>query len=247
VLLVLLARLERGGLKVVVSHLRDWLPIFLTLIAFQEMELFLPRQFTHHYEAVWIRQDFTLLQTWHLQRVIESLRAGIPFYLEFCYLLVYGFPFYCVWILYSRGLRKFVDLFFIFYLAGTLGAYALFPFFPSQPPRLLYPGVAPPHFTSWVRSFNLFILNKATIHVGVFPSAHVSSAFSAAWAMFVIQPRRKIFGWALVLYAFSVSLATIYGRYHYTADVLAGMAVSVAAGLFCAAALRRASPTAERQ
>jgi membrane-associated phospholipid phosphatase len=236
-MLVFLAQLERGRLKTVVNHFRDWLPTLLTLIAFQEMELFLPRQFTHYHEAIWIRQDLTLLHTWHLQRVIESLGAVIPFYLEFCYLLVYGFPFYCVGILYSRGLRRFVDLFFVIYLAGTLGVYALFPFFPSQPPRLLYPGVAPPHFTSWVRSFNFFVLSKATIHVGVFPSAHVSSAFSAAWAMFIIQPKRKIFGWALVLYAFSVSLATIYGRYHYTADVLAGMAVSVATTLLCIAAL----------
>jgi membrane-associated phospholipid phosphatase len=55
--------------------------------------------------------------------------------------------------------------------------------------------------------------------------------------MFIIQPKRKIFGWALVLYAFSVSLATIYGRYHYTADVLAGTAVSVATTLLCIAAL----------
>src|SRR5947209_2181445 len=57
VLLVLLAQLERGRLKAVVNHFRDWLPTLLTLIAFQEMELFLPRQFTHHHEAIWIRQD----------------------------------------------------------------------------------------------------------------------------------------------------------------------------------------------
>ncbi len=245
-LLFTLAYVERGKWAQAVSHARDWLPIFLALAAFQEMELFLPKSFPHHYEAVWIRQDFMLLQTWRLQRAIESLGTVIPFALEFCYLLVYGFPFYCAGILYSRGLRRFVDPFFVMYLAGTLGAYALFPFFPSQPPRLLYPGVGMPHATSWVRHFNLFILSKATIHVGVFPSAHVSSAFSAAWAMFVIQPRKKIFGWALTLYAVSVSLATIYGRYHYTADVLAGMGVSVGTGLLCMVWLRRRSPREQR-
>jgi membrane-associated phospholipid phosphatase len=235
--LFVLARLETGKWAQIVSRARDWLPTALTLTAFQEMELFLPRRFPHHYEAIWIKQDFKLLQTWHLQRAIESLGVVIPFYLEFCYLLVYGLPFYCVGILYGRGLRRFVDLFFVIYLAGTLGAYALFPFFPSEPPRLLYPEAGMPHVISWVRHFNLFILSKATIHVGVFPSAHVSSAFAAAWAMFVIQPKKKIFGWALTLYAFSVSLATIYGRYHYTADVLAGMGVSVTTGLLCMAVL----------
>jgi membrane-associated phospholipid phosphatase len=231
--LSLLAWVERGRFALAISYARDWLPTAFTLTAFQEMELFLPKRFPHHYEAIWIRQDFTLLHTWHLQAAVESLGAVIPFYLEFCYLLVYGFPFYCVGILYSRGLRRFVDMFFVLYLTGTLGAYALFPFFPSQPPRLLYPNVGMPHFTSWVRHFNLFLLSKATIHTGVFPSAHVSSAFSAALAMFLIQPKKKIFGWALTLYAASVSLATIYGRYHYTADVLSGMSVSAVTGLLC--------------
>ena len=237
--LFLLASVERSRFAEIISRVRDWLPIALTLTAFQEMELFLPRRFPHHYEAVWIKQDFTLLQTWHLQKAVESLGAVIPFYLEFCYLLVYGFPFYCVGVLYSRGLRRYVDLFLVLYMAGTLGAYALFPFFPSQPPRLLYPNVAMPHITTWVRHFNLFILSKATIHVGVFPSAHVSSAFSAAWAMFVIQPKKRMLGWGLTLYAVSVSLATVYGRYHYTADVLAGMGVSLVTAFLCMAALGR--------
>jgi membrane-associated phospholipid phosphatase len=239
--LVTLARLEKGKWAKFINYFRDWLPTGLTLAAFQEMELFLPKHFPHHYEAIWIKQDVTLLQTWHLQKTIESLGAVVPFYLEFCYLLVYGFPFYCVGILYNRGLRRFVDTFFVIYMAGTLGTYALFPFFPSEPPRFLYPTVVLPHFTSWVRHVNLFILNRASIHIGVFPSAHVSSAFSAAWAMFAIQPKRKILGWTLTLYAISVSLATIYGRYHYTADVLAGIGVSVVASLLCVALLRRSS------
>ena len=237
--LITLARLETGKWAKIINHFRDWLPTALTLIAFQEMESFLPRRFPHHYEAIWIKQDLTLLQTWHLQRIIESCGAVIPFYLEFCYLLVYGFPFYCVGILYSRRLRRFVDVFFVIYMAGTLGTYALFPFFPSEPPRFLYPGVALPHFTSWVRHFNLFILNRASIHIGVFPSAHVSSAFSAAWAMFIIQPRKKILGWTLTFYAVSVSLATIYGRYHYSADVLAGIGVSVVTSFLCLLALQQ--------
>jgi membrane-associated phospholipid phosphatase len=125
-----------------------------------------------------------------------------------------------------------VDRFWIVYLTGTLLAYALFPYFPSQPPRIVFPGVDNPHIVPWLRQANLFILNHATIHVGVFPSAHVSSAFASAWAMFLLVPERKRYGWALVVYACSVSVATIYGRYHYAADVIAGFGVSlVAAGL----------------
>ena len=82
-----------------------------------------------------------------------------------------------------------------------------------------------------LRRFNLFLLDKATIHSGVFPSAHVSSAFAAAWAMSLVLPRRKGFAIGLLIYAVSVSIATVYGRYHYAADAIAGFGVSLIAAL----------------
>jgi membrane-associated phospholipid phosphatase len=139
--------------------------------------------------------------------------------------------------------RVLTDRFWTIYLTGTLLAYALFPYFPSQPPRFAFPGLDNPSVVTWVRQLNLYILNKETIHVGVFPSAHVSSAFACAWAMFLLMPERKLIGWALVVYAISVSVATIYGRYHYTADVIAGFGISlIAAGLAVLFAKTRKGP-----
>jgi membrane-associated phospholipid phosphatase len=114
------------------------------------------------------------------------------------------------------------------YLAGTLGAYALFPYFPSEPPRTVFATVDLPHIITVVRRFNLWILGGYSIHSSVFPSAHVSSAFSAAWALLVTVPQRKWIGGLMAFYAVSVAVATIYGRYHYAADAVAGLAVSFA-------------------
>jgi membrane-associated phospholipid phosphatase len=230
--LLLLERME-GYLPVAVSRFRDFLPLGLTLVAFEEMTLFAPRRYDAHLERVWIRWDHVLLQDWHLRAAIESLGSAIPVYLEWCYLLVYGLGTYCIIVLYVKGKRAQVDRFFLICLTGTLLAYALFPFFPSQPPRLLFPGLDDPTVTSWVRRFNVWILRKASHQTSVFPSAHVSSAFAAAWAMFLLLPNQKRFGWGVLVYAVSVSLATIYGRYHYTADVLAGFSVSLMAGALC--------------
>jgi membrane-associated phospholipid phosphatase len=49
----------------------------------------------------------------------------------------------------------------------------------------------------------------------------------------LVRSDRRSFGYGLLLYAVSVSIATVYGRYHYTADVLAGFAVSLIPGLLC--------------
>jgi membrane-associated phospholipid phosphatase len=244
-LLLLMTYLQERSSSEVISVVRDFLPIGLTLIAFREMEFFLPKEYDFRFETLWIGWDRLLLSSFHLRALIESAGKVIPLGLEFSYLLVYGLPFYCLAVLYWQGRRRSCDTFLVIYLVGTLTAYALFPYFPSQPPRIAFPGLDLPDVTTVIRRFNLAILQAATIHVGVFPSAHVSSAFSAAWGMFLVLPRRKLFGWALLFYAICVSLATIYGRYHYAADVLAGFVVSlIAAAVACSRFLSTAEPRA---
>jgi membrane-associated phospholipid phosphatase len=220
--------IERGRSKRAVEIARDWLPVLLTFMAFREMEFFLPRDYNSAYEFAWIRWDRILLHDWGLRAAVEDCGKVLPFYFEFCYLLVYGVAAYGVGLL-SGGPRRSIDRFWVVYLLGTLGAYALFPYFPTRPPRYVFPDMEPPQISTWVRHFNLFLLSRATIHVGVFPSAHVSAAFASAWGMFLAKPARRRWGWVLLVYAISVAIATIYGRYHYAADALAGFAVSVAA------------------
>jgi membrane-associated phospholipid phosphatase len=228
-----LDRMEASRFARAVQITRDWLPLLLTFIAFREMEFFLPRDYNYHYEAAWIRLDQVVLGDWHLREAIENLGRILPFYFEFCYLLVYAVGPYCIGVLTARADRRAIDRFWTVYLTGTLAAYALFPYFPSQPPRYVFPNVETPAITTWVRHLNLFLLKEATIHVGVFPSAHVSSAFSAAWGLFLVKSKRRIFGWSMLIYAISVSIATVYGRYHYVSDVLAGFGVSLLAGGVC--------------
>jgi membrane-associated phospholipid phosphatase len=124
------------------------------------------------------------------------------------------------------------------YVLGTVMAYGLFPYFPSSPPRVVFPDADPPGITSAFRSLNLFLVGDYGIHSSVFPSAHVSSAFSAAWAMLLFLPDRKWLWRGMLLYAITVSIATVYGRYHYSVDALAGFGVSLAAAAITIVTLR---------
>jgi membrane-associated phospholipid phosphatase len=216
-----------------VDMIRDWLPMGLTLLAFRQMELFVPARYNSAYEHAWIGWDRVLLDEWGFKRAIESLGPLIPLYLELCYVLVYGMGSFCVAILWVVAHRKGVDPFYVILLTGTLVSYALFPYFPSRPPRLVFPDVGTPVVRNVFRTFNLFLLRKASIHSAVFPSAHVSAAFSAAWAMFLVLPEHKVYAWGLLIYALSVAISTIYGRYHYAADAIAGFGVSLIAALLC--------------
>ncbi len=233
VLLFSLARAEKTRFALAISMTRDWIPMALTLVAFREMELFVPVAYNVRYEQSWIHWDRMVLDQWGLKHAIEILGPVTPSYLELCYLLVYGVGSFCIVMLWVKAQRRGVDRFYVVLLVGTLLSYAMFPYFPSRPPRLAFPEVGFPVAHNIFRSINLFLLRKATIHSGVFPSAHVSSAFSAAWAMFLVLPRGKGLAWGLLLYALSVALATVYGRYHYAADAVAGFAVSLVAALIC--------------
>jgi membrane-associated phospholipid phosphatase len=211
------------------SLLRDFAPLAFTLTAYREMDWFTPAVRDRHLERAWIVWDRRLLDHWHLRAAIESLGALLPSRLELCYLLVYGVAPVSLALLFMNGQRAHVSRFWLAYLAGTLGAYALFPYFPSEPPRIAFSGADLPRVVTVLRQINLWILGGYSIHSSVFPSAHVSSAFSAAWALLATVPQRPWIGRGMALYAVSVAIAAIYGRYHFAADALAGFAVSLLA------------------
>ena len=67
------------------------------------------------------------------------------------------------------------------YLLGLFLSYAQFPWWPSEPPWAVFPGVDAPTVDTLVRRFNQWILGGYGIHTSVFPSAHVAGAFAAAF------------------------------------------------------------------
>jgi membrane-associated phospholipid phosphatase len=229
-LFVVLAYAEAHGHQIFFSMTRDWLSIALMLVAYREMDLFSPLARDHHLELQWVAWDRVLLYDNGLRRAIESLGWAGPAYLEFCYLLVYAVGPFVVAVLYFKHHRKRVNSVVFYYLLGTLLSYALFPYFPSDPPRVVFPGTDLPHVITAFRRLNLWLLGGYAIHSSVFPSAHVSSAFSAAWAWLAFLPGRKRYGYLMLIYACSVAVATVYGRYHYAADVVAGFGISLIPG-----------------
>jgi membrane-associated phospholipid phosphatase len=208
------------------SWFRDLAPLLLTLAAFEEMDWFTPMVRDHHWEQTWIVWDRVLFYHYGFRAVMESAGSLLPNFLELCYLLVYTAAPVALWALIANGRRERINHFWLVYLAGTLGAYALFPYFLSDSPRIAFPGENLPAIVTVLRRANLWIAGHFDIHSSVFPSGHVSSAFAAAWGLLETLPARRWIGWTMAIYGSCVAVATIYGRYHYAADAVAGIAVS---------------------
>jgi membrane-associated phospholipid phosphatase len=220
---------------------RDWIPQALAFLAYKQAGWFAPPTHDYSLEHGWIVWDRLFLHEWGGRAVIESI-PGLPLLLELSYLLVYAVPPFAVAAFYFMHKRERVDAMLVIYSLGLLLAYGQFPAWPSEPPRTVFPGMDAPTADNVLRRVNLFLVGGYGIHTSVFPSAHVSGAFSAAFAFWMIAGRRPFLQIGFTLYAVLVSVATVYGRYHYAVDAVAGLAVAIAAAWIGSVIIKHSRP-----
>ena len=227
--LVALARADATSSRPVWSIVRDWVPAALVLVAYWSVDWTAKPAAGHQLENALIGWDRTLLNDWGLRAAIEQFGTLVPAILDLAYLLLYAVPPLAVAVFYFRHERERIDEFLYPFLLGALLTYALLPHFPSDAPRVAFAGQDLPGVQTTFRRLNLWILDHWDIHSSVFPSGHVAVGFSAAFAMRLAAPGNRSLALTLLVLAALVWINTIYGRYHYAADGLAGLAVSVAA------------------
>lgn len=220
------ANKERGFL--LLDHVRDFYPLPLILLAFREMGWMALPHTSRAFEQYWVRWDRILLGEWGLRHAIESLGPVLPNVLELSYLLVYGIPVYLVAVFYHHRQRDRLDDAYSILLFGTLTTYALYPLFPSEPPRSVFPTSDLPMMSA-LRQVNLWVVGGYGIHTSVFPSGHSAAAFSAAFAVMKLLPEKRWPGHILLILAILIAIATVYGRYHYAADTVAGLGMALLA------------------
>jgi membrane-associated phospholipid phosphatase len=222
------ARIEHRFTQPWSSVARDWLSLALILVGYWEINLFkgMPLE---DWQAIWIGWDRAVLEDLGIRALVESFGAAVPALLELVYLLLYAIPPACMGILYLQGRRRSADRFLSTLFFGTFFAYALLPLVPSVSPRIAFPAVDVPAFTGFARMINTWVLDHLDISTSVFPSGHVAVAFSSAFGLREVIPRRKSLWIGAFAVAALVYVATIYGRYHYAADGLASLVIAYAA------------------
>src|SRR5271157_76376 len=216
---------------------RNWFPALMIILAFREAGALCLPDTNYRLDQLFERWDLVLL---HSRLVLGILNHGAPWiqhYLEFCYLLCYpmvplGFAALLLGMrrrerLGGRGAtERAIDRFWTAILLAALATYALFPFFPSTPPRVLFHDLPGPTVAPLLRKLNLWILGNYGIPSSVFPSGHVAAVTATALAVRAEFPRLGI---VFLVAAASIAAATVYGRYHYAADAVVGALIATAA------------------
>ena len=175
--------------------------------------------------AVFGDQMFQAIQAWERPLITDAMMVC---YLFFFYYLVAGPAHYCIHDLH-RFRQCFVGLFTIYGL-GFMGYTA----FPTAGPYLFLE-FAEPLASGWFTDFAKPMVDAASNGVDAFPSIH--TAVSLYLLMFDAWHHRRRF-WRMLVPCIGLWASTVYLRYHYGVDVLAGVGLT-GVGLCVAAAYER--------
>jgi len=216
------ARPSAGVLRVIL----DWHPLLVFPFLYKEVQVLAP-----------------LMGDWRLTAAIpaweSALFAGqpslylserLPFvplseYLHFCYLsYVIVIPSVSAYWYLSGRRTAFVELMLM--LSTVLfGSYLFFILLPVDSPYYLSPRLGPPLSGHFFFDLVHQLSARGGARGGAFPSAHVSG--TVVLSLVAWQHQRRL-AYLLVPITISLMIATVYGRFHYLIDTLAGAALAIA-------------------
>jgi membrane-associated phospholipid phosphatase len=200
---------------------RHWYPHLFFLFCFEELGKLVHLVTPGWQDAKLIAADYWLTgvhpTVWLEQFATPARNDFMQFaYLTyFTYLLVLGGVLY-----YRRDWRGYWSV-MTYSVAGYAIGYCIAIFFPIESPWFSMAGawhgsLQGGPFTAAIN----FIEHFGRVRGAAFPSEHVAGSVAALWGAW--RHRRWLF-WVMVPIVTCMCVSTVWGRYHYVADVLAGM------------------------
>ena len=140
-------------------------------------------------------------------------------FLEFAYSGVYPLIPIALYLALRQGVSA--DRFWTTILLTDYVCFGMLPWFQTRPPRAL--GFEARWRSRW-RMVNLRILDAGSVQVNTFPSGHAAEAMAAA---LLVSGTPPLVAGSMFVAAAAISAGTVFGRYHYAVDAVAGWAVAL--------------------
>jgi hypothetical protein len=179
-----------------------------------------------HLERRLLASDDRLLHRSGLLRAYARAPRIVAEIFELFYLLVYLVVPAGATVLLVGGSIDALDSYWLTVFVAEVGCYAALPWLQSRPPRVLEPERSA--HEGPIRRLNLWLLRHGSIQVNTLPSAHAAGALAVGLAVSTAMPAAGL-GFSVV--AIGITLATVFGRYHYAIDSILGVGVAIAAWL----------------
>ncbi|MGC2718441.1 MAG: phosphatase PAP2 family protein [Candidatus Acidiferrales bacterium] len=208
---------------------RSWYPLPLYIFFFEELQGLVHAVFPGWFDRWLIAFDYGFAQVHPSVWLAQFATPALNDFMQLCYMTYFLFLVLLPGVLYFRKERA---AFWTVMTSTALAHYTVYLIallFPIESPYFALasvntrPLVGGP-FTATIE----FVERFGRVHGAAFPSAHVAGSMVAIWAAQRYKP--WLFRICLPFFI-GMCVATVYGRYHYVADVLAGIALGTIAWL----------------
>ena len=221
--IIWLARSAAHSRNAALRFVRHWYPLPLYIFFFEELGGLVHAIFPSWLDRWFIAFDYNIAGVHPSVWLARFASPALNDYMQFAYMTYFLYLVILPAILYMQKDRL---AFWTVMVSTALAHYSVYVI------SLLLP-VESPYYSLAV--FNaktlpggyctalIYLIERfGRVHGAAFPSAHVAGSMVAILASW--RYRRWLF-WICLPFFASMCVATVYGRYHYVADVLAGLAV----------------------
>jgi membrane-associated phospholipid phosphatase len=218
-----LARSAARSGNAVLQFLRHWYPLPLYIFFFEELEGLVHAIFPGWFDRWLIAFDYNLAGVHPSVWLSRFASPGLNDFMQFAYMTYFLYLVILPVVLYTQRERF---AFWTTIVSTAIANYSIYAI------AVLIPIESPYHSLAALQTKTLdgsyctaligLVERFGRVHGAAFPSAHVAGSMVAILASW--RYRRWLF-WVCLPFFVCMCVATVYGRYHYVADVLAGLAV----------------------
>lgn len=218
-----LARAAARSRSSVLRFARHWYPLPLYIFFFEELGRLVHAVFSGWFDRWLVAFDHSLTGVHPAVWLAQFAFPALNDFMQFAYMTYFLYLVILPAILYAQRDRREFWTVMVSTAVANYSIYAVAVLLPIESPYYSLAALETQKLAGGYCTAVIDLVERfGRVHGAAFPSAHVAGSMVAMLASW--RYRRWLFWLCLPFFA-SMCVATVYGRYHYVADVLAGLAV----------------------
>jgi membrane-associated phospholipid phosphatase len=206
-----------------VRFARHWYPLALYIFFFEELQGLVHAIFPGWFDGWLIQFDYNFAAVHPAAWLARFATPALNDFMQFSYMTYFLYLVILPAILYAQERRAEFWTVMVSTAIAHYSVYVMAILFPVESPYFALASLHLPPLTGGAFTNMIELIERfGRVHGAAFPSAHVAGSMVALLAARRYKP--WLFRICLPFFA-CMCVATVYGRYHYVADVLAGIAV----------------------
>ncbi|MGH9748089.1 MAG: phosphatase PAP2 family protein [Candidatus Acidiferrales bacterium] len=231
--IIWLARAAAHSENSALRFARDWYPLPLYIFFFEELQGMVHAIFPAWFDGWLLEFDFNLAGVHPSVWFARFSNPALNDFMQFAYMTYFLYLVLLPAILYAQKDRLAFWTVMVSTAVAHYSVYVIGLLFPIESPYYTLAAMNTMPLTGRYLTATIGLVEHfGRVHGAAFPSAHVAGSMVAILASW--RYRRWLF-WVCLPFFICMCVATVYGRYHYVADVLAGIilgAIGFAAGIW---------------